>query len=192
MTTTMNLSQKVSDVAEKDFVALDENLTIDKAAQIMQNKGSTSVLVTEHRTGKPVGIITEKDILYRVVGENRAPSETRLKKLISSPLVTIDENSSLKDAISLMMSKGIRRLPVVKGDTIVGIVNVMSVIGHMYEEKASIDSETGGSAMNILVKDTIFTCPYCQSIFKGKNEMSKHIDRIHVGSGLLEGDTRRW
>ena len=167
--TTINLSKRVSDVAEKEFTALDENLTIDKAAQIMQNKGSTSVLVTDNRSGKPLGIITEKDILYRVVAENRAPSKTRLKKLISSPLITIDEDSSLKDAISLMMSKGIRRLPVVRRDSVVG-----------------------GSAMNILVKDTIFTCPYCQSIFKEKEEMSKHIDRIHVGSGLLEGDTRRW
>lgn len=41
--------------------------------------------------------------------------------------------------------------------------------------------------MNILVNDTNLTCPYCQSIFKDKAEMSKHIDRIHVGRGL-EGD----
>ena len=117
--TTIDLSKWVSDMAEKDFTALDENLTIDKAAQIMQNKGSTSVLVTDNRSGKLLGIITEKDILYRVVAVNRAPSKTRLKKLISSPLITIDEDSSLKDAISLMMSKGIRRLPVVRRDSVV-------------------------------------------------------------------------
>ena len=190
--TTINLSKRVSDVAEKDFTALDENLTIDKAAQIMQNKGSTSVLVTDIRSGKPHGIITEKDILYRVVAENRAPSKTRLKKLISSPLITIDEDSSLKDAISLMMSKGIRRLPVVRRDSVVGILNVTSIVGHIYEEIGGVDNEIGGSALNILVRDTILTCPYCQSMFKEKEEMSKHIDRIHVGSGLLEGDTRRW
>lgn len=190
--TTIDLSKRVSDMAEKDFTALDEDLTIDKAAKIMQNKGSTSVLVTDNRSGKLLGIITEKDILYRVVAENRAPSKTRLKKLISSPLITIDEDSSLKDAISLMMSKGIRRLPVVRRDSVVGILNVTSIVGHIYEERGGVDNETGGSAMNILVKDTIFTCPYCQSIFKEKEEMSKHIDRIHVGSGLLEGDTRRW
>src|SRR5215207_3144335 len=95
----MNLSQKVSDLAEKDFTALDENLTIDEAAKIMRNKGSTSILVTNNRSGKPIGIITERDMLYRVVAENRASSKTRLKSLISSPLITIDEKSSLKDAI---------------------------------------------------------------------------------------------
>ncbi len=36
------------------------------------------------------------------------------------------------------------------------------------------------------------SCPYCGSVFKNKEELSKHIDRIHTGSGLLEGDKRRW
>jgi uncharacterized C2H2 Zn-finger protein len=36
------------------------------------------------------------------------------------------------------------------------------------------------------------SCPYCQSLFKDNEELSKHIDRIHSGSGLLEGDTRKW
>jgi predicted transcriptional regulator len=73
--------------------------------------------------------------------------------LVSSPLITIDEESSLKDAISLMMKKGIRRLPVMHGDNIIGIVNVMSVIGHIYEEKTDVSDETEGSTLNLLVKD---------------------------------------
>jgi CBS domain-containing protein len=122
----MNLSQKISSLAERDFTALDENLTIDVGAKIMRGKGSTCIIVINYRSGKPTGIITERDILYRIVAENRAPSKTELKKLVSSPLITIDEESSLKDAISLMMKKGIRRLPVVQENNIIGIVNVMS------------------------------------------------------------------
>lgn len=158
----------------------------------MRDKGSTSILVLDKRSGKPTGIITERDILRRVVAENRVPSKTELKKLISSPLITIDRESSMKDAILLMMKKGIRRLPVTQGDNIIGIVNMMSFRGHIYEKKTDISSQTEESNLNILVKDTILTCPYCQSIFKDKAEMSKHIDRIHDGSGLLEGDVRQW
>lgn len=44
----------------------------------------------------------------------------------------------------------------------------MSFIGNLYEEKVGVESGIGGSAMNIPVKDTTFTCPYCQSIFKEK------------------------
>jgi CBS domain-containing protein len=188
----MNLSQKISYLAEKDFSTLDENITIDVAAKIMRDKGSTNILVLDKRSGKPTGIITERDILRRVVAGNRAPSKTELKKLISSPLITIDKESSVKDATLLMMKKGIRRLPVMQGDNIIGIVNMMYLRSHIYEEKTDVSSETEGSDLNILVKDTILACPYCQSIFKAKAEMSKHIDRIHDGSGLLEGDVRQW
>ncbi|MFY9564891.1 MAG: CBS domain-containing protein, partial [Nitrososphaeraceae archaeon] len=132
-------------MADRDFTVLDENLTIDVGAKIMRGKGSTCIIVINYRSGKPTGIITERDILYRIVAENRAPSKTELKKLVSSPLITIDEESSLKDAISLMMKKGIRRLPVMHGDNIIGIVNVMSVIGHIYEEKTDVSGETEGS-----------------------------------------------
>jgi CBS domain len=90
----MNLSQKISSLAERDFTALDENLTIDVGAKIMRGKGSTCIIVINYRSGKPTGIITERDILYRIVAENRAPSKTELKKLVSSPLITIDEESS--------------------------------------------------------------------------------------------------
>lgn len=41
-------------------------------------------------------------------------------------------------------------------------------------------------------EETAVNCPYCQSRFKDKEELSKHIDRIHSGSGLLEGDTTKW
>ncbi|MGA7690666.1 MAG: CBS domain-containing protein, partial [Nitrososphaeraceae archaeon] len=89
----MNLSQKISSLADRDFTVLDENLTIDVGAKIMRDKGSTCIIVINYRSGKPIGIITEKDILYRVVAENRAPSKIELRKLVSSPLITIDEES---------------------------------------------------------------------------------------------------
>ncbi len=187
----MNLHQKVSVLAERDFATLDENLTINEAAEVMRGKRITSILVIGRISSKPIGIVTERDVLYRVVAKNKTPSKIRLKNLVSSPLITIDEGSTMKEAVSLMLDKGIRRLPVMRGDNIIGILNAESVIGHMYEEKTDA-GETNSSAMNIRVKDIILSCPYCQSMFKNKIEMSKHIDRIHLGSGLLEGDLRRW
>jgi predicted transcriptional regulator len=79
----ISLSQKVSDLAERDFTALNGNLTIDEAAKIMRNKGSTSILVTNNRSGKPIGIITERDILYRVtsqISREQIPRERKQQK----------------------------------------------------------------------------------------------------------------
>ena len=44
----------------------------------------------------------------------------------------------------------------------------------------------------IASKNIVIACPYCGSKFDNKNDLSKHIDRIHIGAGLLEGDTRQW
>lgn len=79
-----------------------------------------------------VGILTERDILYRVMAENRGPYKVTIGQIMSSPLVTIGENSSVRDALALMQSKQIRRLPVIKDDgTVVGLVTLKTVIGNM-------------------------------------------------------------
>ena len=67
----------------------------------------------------------------------------------------------------------------------------MSIIGNVPSD--SIDLADVELPSNVAGTDATKTiCPYCHSEFKDKAEMSKHIDRIHIGSGLLEGDMRRW
>ncbi|MFQ6134200.1 MAG: C2H2-type zinc finger protein [Nitrososphaerales archaeon] len=50
----------------------------------------------------------------------------------------------------------------------------------------------GQSGLRSSESEARFSCPYCGSRFKSKSELSKHTDRVHTGSGLLEGDTRKW
>ena len=56
-------------------------------------------------------------------------------------------------------------------------------------ELAEIESPTPGSSAEQVIR---IVCPYCESKFDNKADLSKHIDRIHLGSGLLEGDMRKW
>ena len=203
--------QRVEDLVDKDVVTIDENALISDAVRIMKNKGLSSIFVT--RLGKentgipnfPIGIVTERDILYRVIAENKSPYKTMVKEVMSSPVISIDEGASVKDTITLMREKNIRRLIVSrqakshddeKGDrsiaTPIGIVTLMSIIGNVPAESlvlAEIESPSPGKTVETVVN---ITCPYCQSKFLDKMELSRHIDRIHVGSGLLEGDMRRW
>ena len=111
---------------------------------------------------------------------------------MSSPLVTIDEGASVTEAISLMRSVKIRRLLVVRREKAkevqLGLVTLMSIIGNVPTESldlAEIESPSPGKAVEKVV---VIVCPYCESKFENKSDLSKHIDRIHVGSGLLEGD----
>jgi signal-transduction protein with cAMP-binding, CBS, and nucleotidyltransferase domain len=107
---------------------------------------------------------------------------------MSSPLVTVDEATLVKDAIALMRKNAIRRVPVLKqGQVVVGILTLKSIIGNNYNESV----ELAELELPATVESEVM-CPYCQSRFSNKGELSRHIDRLHLGSGLLEGDLRQW
>jgi len=185
------LSGKVESIAEKDYVTLSEDTVIAEAAKVMRDKDILSVLVSSEDSNQPIGIVTERDIVYRVVAENKGPFKVTLKDIMSSPLITIEEGESVKDAVLLMRNKNIRRLVVMKtGSNITGIITLLSIVGNIPSDK--VDLAEIELPPNVIGRETTkVICPYCQSQFKDKSEMSKHIDRIHIGSGLLEGDMRQ-
>jgi hypothetical protein len=91
-----------------------------------------------------------------------------------------------------MRSKYIRRLAVKNaGGNITGLITLMSIVGNVPSDKVDL-AEVELPSNTIEREATKIICPYCQSQFKDKAEMSKHIDRIHIGGGLLEGDMRQW
>jgi CBS domain-containing protein len=192
MYSNFHLSQKVRNIIENDYISLPEDTLVAEAAKVMKKEDVSSVLVTDKSSNEPIGIVTERDILYRLVAENMGPFKVPLKKIMSSPLISINEESSVADAISLMRRKHIRRLVVKnKEGKIIGTITLMSIIGNVPSD--SIDLADVELPSNVVGTDaTKIICPYCHSEFKDKAEMSKHIDRIHIGSGLLEGDMRRW
>jgi CBS domain-containing protein len=99
------LSQKVESIAEKDYVTLSEDTLVGEAAKVMKDKDVLSVIVTSKNSKEPIGIVTVRDILYRLVSENKGPFKVTLKDIMSSPLITIAEEESVRDAILLMRSK---------------------------------------------------------------------------------------
>lgn len=180
------LDSKVGDVAEKDLLVLDESATVAEAVKAMREKDVSSVFVSRKGKKNLVGIVTERDLLYKVMADNKGPFKVTLKEVMSSPLVTIGEGATVRDAISIMRKKGIRRIAVTRAGEVAGVVTLMSVVGNAPGkaiELATIDRAAG---------DGKVACPYCGSRFDSKDDMSKHIDRLHLGSGLLEGDMRQW
>lgn len=99
---------------------------IADAARLMADKDIGCVLVSVD--GKEVGMVTERDILKRVVAKGLDPTSTRVDQVQSEPLVTVDEDATLEDAANLMAQNRIRRLPVVnKKDEIIGIVSTRTI-----------------------------------------------------------------
>jgi CBS domain-containing protein len=191
--------QRIEDLIKTELVTLPEDSIVYDAVRTMKDRGISSILVrsvsSSEKNPLVTGIVTERDILYRVIGGNKGPYKTILRDVMSSPLVTIDEGASVTEAISLMRSLKIRRLLVVRREKTkevqLGLVTLMSIIGNVPTESldlAEIESPSPGKAVNNVV---VIVCPYCESKFDNKAGLSKHIDRTHVRSGLLEGNLRQ-
>lgn len=125
----------VEDLIENELVTLPEDAVIADAVKVMKDGGISSILVRSLSSSveNPLitGIVTERDILYRVIGGNKGPYKTVLKEVMSSPVVTIEKGSSVNEAMSLMRNKKIRRLLVIQRentrDATLGLITLMSI-----------------------------------------------------------------
>jgi CBS domain-containing protein len=108
------------EAADRTFIALDENTLVAEAAKTMYEQEGCSIIVTRNAAGRkarsPVGIVTERDIVFRVVAQNRGPFKATLKDIMSAPLITIGADRPAREALSVMKEKKINRLVVVNGN----------------------------------------------------------------------------
>ena len=115
----------VVDIMSSPVVTLDGEVNIRDAALLMTDKRIGSVVVTDR--GKPVGIVTESDILERIVGPCRDPCETSMREIMTSPIVTTPKDTTILEAMREMRERDISRLVVIDG-TILGMVSESDVI----------------------------------------------------------------
>jgi CBS domain-containing protein len=80
--------------------------------------------------GVPVGIVTERDVIRRVVHVGKDPRQTRVADVMSSPLVTVEHDRSLQDAIGIMDARDIKRLAVTRDGQLVGQLTRLRIVGY--------------------------------------------------------------
>ena len=100
--------------------------TVKDVVQKMNKFGIGSVVVVEE--GRPVGIITERDIMRSIAEQFFDPSVVKVKDIMSTQLVTISGDVSVEEAARLMATRKIKKLPVVENEKLVGIVTSMDVM----------------------------------------------------------------
>ncbi|MBN1456180.1 MAG: CBS domain-containing protein [Methanomicrobia archaeon] len=117
---------EVGDVMTPNVITEDEEVPVTKLSKEMELGNIGSVVIT--RAGKPVGIVTDRDIALKVCALKRNPAEVRAGEIMSSPLLTIERDTSLERACEIIAEKGVRRLPVIDGNELVGIVSVRNIL----------------------------------------------------------------
>ena len=115
----------VNDIMKKNVITIDESVSIQDAAQKMVTANVGCVIVT--RKDEPVGILTERDFVTKVAAEGR-PLFTEVSEVMSLPLTVIGPDETVWEAAELMKVKNIHKLPVQKGNKIVGVVTTTDLV----------------------------------------------------------------
>src|ERR671914_739140 len=114
------LERPVASYMHRLFVILDENTSVASAVKQMHSRNADAIIVL--RDNKPAGIVTDTDILNKVVMKGEDSDEVFLKSIMSSPLVTISPKGTVKQALNLMRLNQIKRIPVADTLGILGVV----------------------------------------------------------------------
>jgi CBS domain-containing protein len=114
------MGTSIKEVMTRDVRACEPNATVADAAKLMAQEDVGPVPIVED--GRLVGIVTDRDIVVRVVAEGRDPNATTVKEIASTDLVTVSPGDDLDEVLNLLAERQVRRLPVVEGDRLVGIV----------------------------------------------------------------------
>ncbi|WP_037577091.1 CBS domain-containing protein [Phaeacidiphilus oryzae] len=116
------MAQTVAEVMTRQPATVGRDDTVAKAAQLMREYGTGDVLVVDG--GSLVGIVTDRDIVTRVVAENGGSSEPVSKACSSAGIASIGSTADVEQAVALMRDKAVRRLPVVDNGKPVGVVSL--------------------------------------------------------------------
>jgi signal-transduction protein with cAMP-binding, CBS, and nucleotidyltransferase domain len=151
----MTANMLVREAMSSPVVSVDENEDIVQVANKMREQKVGAVIVVNN-SGNPVGIVTERDIVTRVVADGVDPNSLIAAKVMSSPLKMVEPNLKLMDAMKMMDKENIRRLGVIYKEELVGVITdrnilrlVPTIVDIMKEQKEIIDNSTSGRASSV-------------------------------------------
>jgi CBS domain-containing protein len=121
----MKRNVSVREAMTEKVLTIAQTATVAQAARVMAERGVGSIVVTKGK--KPVGILTERDLLMKVVATDAKPSTIRVSKVMSSPVLTVSPEVEITDAARTMIKNKIRRLPVVEKGKLIGIVTASDI-----------------------------------------------------------------
>ncbi|MCS7368950.1 MAG: CBS domain-containing protein [archaeon GBS-70-058] len=121
----------VKDFMTRTIYTIDCKASVLEAAKMMLSKNTGYLIVLDG--GIPAGMIGERDIVFKVVALGKDPSNVKVGEIMSKPLITIDPDATISEAIDIMVKNGIRRIPVVKDGIIYGVFTTRDLMAHLKE-----------------------------------------------------------
>jgi signal-transduction protein with cAMP-binding, CBS, and nucleotidyltransferase domain len=129
---------RVKDFVKTDPLIIDANESVLKAAQMMRDKRSGNVIVQIN--GEPKGILTERDVLNRIAADDLLSSSIPVRKIMTSPMISIEADEPLAEGVKLMAKHSIRTVFVTDHGKPLGLLNMRSVVGDQFKVARSLGS----------------------------------------------------
>src|SRR5262249_37613357 len=126
-------SATVADVMERPLTMVDLNDHVAAAAYLMRHAGATALVVVDGETNRPIGIITEADIVH-TVADGKDVNEVRIHDVMTTAPTVVTTTTGIRDAAETMLEGHFRHLPVVNDSGLAGIVDVRDICRALLEQ----------------------------------------------------------
>ena len=120
------MSLQVKDVMVTNLITIDAEATVKKAAELMDKHDIGCLIVVSY--GNPIGIVTERDMLKRIMLQKRDIAKTRVGNIMSAPLIATTPQTDIRDAVRLMNERRIKKLPVIDEGELIGLVSLTDIM----------------------------------------------------------------
>ena len=155
MSLDLSAKMQVREAMSSPVVSVDETEDIVQVANKMREQRVGAVIVV-NRNGNPVGIVTERDVVTRVVADGVDPNMVLAGKVMTSPLKMVEPELGLMDAMRMMDKENIRRLGVIYKGELVGIITdrsilrlVPTIMDIVKEQKEILEADSGGGSSSV-------------------------------------------
>ena len=115
----------VKEAMKVNPISIQYNSSVQKAAMLMTKEKHGHCIVMQN---KPIGIITESDILQKIVSKGKDSSKVKVNEIMNSPLIVIDPYITVHEAMKIMARCNIRRLPVIENDELIGVITERDIV----------------------------------------------------------------
>jgi len=150
----------VKEVMKTNLAVVKPTMPVVEAAKLMKERKIGNVIVVEKK--QPIGILTESDILKKIVADGKDANEILVKDVMSTPVIVIDPYVTLDEAMKIMGKCNVRRLPIIENNELIGIITQKDI-----SRISPVLHEISREWYDISARDEIY---YKKQVFSGKCE----------------------
>ncbi len=119
---------RAKDIMTTNVITIEPNATVGEMLERLRRSGIRSLIVERQSPDDSYGIVTQRDVAYRVVARGLDPAKMRVHEIMTKPLATVNESMSVTDVARLMANLGLSRMPVLSDGELQGIVSVTDIV----------------------------------------------------------------